>query len=358
MTMSAEHPLTALVIAVGGNVSQSILKALAQSDVPCRVIGTDISPLQTGLYTVDIGYVAPWADDPGFVDWVITLCNREQVDIILTGCEPVLPVLAAHRDYIETKTGALCLVNSVAVMDICDDKLRTCEWLAEQGFDHPGYAPAEDRDAVERLAQRCGFPLIAKKRGGGGGQAMFSIHDEEDMAYVARKPGYVVQETVGDHNSEYTVGCFSDRNGVLLGSISLWRDLFLGTTYRAVAGAYPEIEREAERIATALAPIGPCNIQLRMTRRGPVCFEINPRFSGTTAIRAQFGFNEVEAALRHFLLDDDAPPLPHITEGIALRYWNELYVPPEAVQVLETNGRIVNATPPQAHIDLYGAIEP
>ncbi len=78
------------------------------------------------------------------------------------------------------------------------------------------------------------------------------------------------------------------------------RDLLEGTTYRAEAD-FPEIRREAVRIAEALKPMGPSNIQLRMHGGRPVCFEINIRFSGTTPIRARLGFNDVEAALNHYV---------------------------------------------------------
>ena len=45
--------LNVLVLGVGGNVSQGILKALAVSKLSCRVIGACIGSLSFGLYTVD-----------------------------------------------------------------------------------------------------------------------------------------------------------------------------------------------------------------------------------------------------------------------------------------------------------------
>ncbi len=42
------------------------------------------------------------------------------------------------------------------------------------------------------------------------------------------------------------------------------------------------------------------------------------------------GFNDVDAALRHFVLGEPVPALVPATSGIALRYWNEIYVPSEA----------------------------
>ena len=41
-----------------------------------------------------------------------------------------------------------------------------------------------------------------------------------------------------------------------------------------------------------------------MGPKGPIPFEINARFSGTTAIRAHFGFNEPELAIQSYQRGD------------------------------------------------------
>src|SRR4029077_837656 len=66
------------------------------------------------------------------------------------------------------------------------------------------------------------------------------------------------------------------------------------------------------------------NVQLRVTARGPVPFEINPRFSGGVSMRAHFGYNEVEMAVRDLVLDEPVPQ-PVTRSGCARRFWGEMY---------------------------------
>jgi carbamoyl-phosphate synthase large subunit len=120
------------------------------------------------------------------------------------------------------------------------------------------------------------------------------------------------------------------------------RTLLHGTTSVAEIGEFNEVRNEARKIAQALNPLGPSNIQLRVSNERPVCFEINIRFSGTTPIRAQFGFNDVEASIRHFLLGETDYVLPEITEGVALRYWNEAYIDLDAYGQLKKTGFLKN----------------
>lgn len=252
----------------------------------------------------------------------------------------MLAVLAHQQARIRAESGAVCVVAPPDVLAIGDDKLETCRWLKAQGFHAPRCCDAGDRDGLEKLVAACGFPLFAKPRAGKSAQGVMEIRDRAALALVAGRPEYVVQELLGDAGSEYTAGCFTDRDGRVRGTITMRRDLLEGTTYRAVAGAFPEVRHEAERIAGALNPMGPCNVQMRVAHGRPVRFEINVRFSGTTPVRARLGFNDVEAALRHYVLGEPAVDLPVVTQGIALRYWNEVYVDPSAHEELVRAGRL------------------
>ena len=100
------------------------------------------------------------------------------------------------------------------------------------------------------------------------------------------------------------------------------------------------VRQEAERIVAKLKPMGPCNVQMRVAGDKAICFELNIRFSGTTPIRAHFGFNDVDMALRHFILNESIGQLPKISSGIAVRYWNEVYVDPQAFGELVKKGNL------------------
>ena len=220
-----KHRLTVLVLGVGGNVSQGILKALALSPLSCKVVGACVSPLSAGLYTADRAYVSPCADDPRFAEWLIATCQKEGVQAVLSGVEPVLAVLALHARNIQQACGAICIVSPPACLSIGDDKLATCQWLERHGLNFPRYAASEDRAAVERLLQSCGYPLFAKPRAGKRAQGLVEIRSPAELAYATALPNYVIQEYLGEPGSEYTAGCFSDRDGRVRGAIVMRREL-------------------------------------------------------------------------------------------------------------------------------------
>jgi len=346
--------LTVLVMGVGGNVSQGILKALALSSLPHRVVAACISPLSVGLYRADRAYVSPYADDPGFLPWLLELCEREHVDAVLSGSEPVLAALSASAAEIEERTGAVCVVSPPEVLEVGQDKLLTCRWLEQNGLAHPRFADAEDETAVAALLEDRGYPVVAKPRVGKGAQGVVTAAGEAELRPFVGRPGFVIQEHLGSPDVEYTAGCFCDRDGRLRGTVVLRRELREGTTVVAEAGEFPQVRAEVEPTVTALRPLGPCNVQLRLSEGRAVPFELNVRFSGTTPVRARLGFNEVEAALRHFVLGEPAVDLPPVVRGRVLRYWNEVYVPDAAVDELGREGRLADPGRHDVRVEDWG----
>lgn len=347
------RPLKVLVLGVGGNVSQSIQKALAQVTLPTRVLAACISADAPGLYVADRAMISPLAQDAEFIPWLLETCRREEIDAVLSGSEVVLDVLAPQAQMIRERTGAVTIVSPPEVQMTGRDKLMTCRWLESAGLPFPAYALLSDDHGVRELVDTCGFPLIAKPRYGKGSDGVFTVADERDLERILvaeelslrriigrtlTASDVLLQECLGEDREEYTVGCFSDAAGELRGTIVLRRTLRAGTTVTAEVGRFPRVRDAAAAIASALRPLGPCNVQLRLRRDQPVPFEINPRFSGTTALRARMGFNEVEAALRHFVLGEPVPDLAHVDSGVALRYWNEIYVSGQALAELERGG--------------------
>jgi carbamoyl-phosphate synthase large subunit len=333
--------ITVLVLGLGGNVSQGILKALRLSSLSVRVIGACVSPTSAGLYGTDRSLISPPAADLGFADWLIDTCRTEGVHAVLTGVEPILEVLA-DRPELEANASAKIIVSSPAALAVGADKLRTSQWLRDHGLGFARSVRSEDEQAARSLAAECGFPLIAKPRRGKGSQGVILIDDHAALQRISNMSDYVVQEYLGSPDAEYTVGCWSDRDARVRGCIVMRRELTAGTTTAVRVESLPSARAEAVKIASELRPLGPCNVQMRIVDGRPVCFEINVRFSGTTPIRARLGFNDVDATLRHYVLGEPAMDLPEITSGSALRLWREIYPDLASMAILEGGNALDN----------------
>jgi carbamoyl-phosphate synthase large subunit len=98
------------------------------------------------------------------------------------------------------------------------------------------------------------------------------------------------QEYLPGTKGEFTCGvyrCLDDSVRV----VAMRRRLAAGVTAYAQVVHEESIEKLCKQIAESLNLRGSINIQLRILEgRGPVVFEINPRFSSTVGMRHRIGF--------------------------------------------------------------------
>ncbi len=325
-----------LVLGVGGNVSQGILTAIKSCNMPCRIVGACISEESLGLYFCDVAYISPYANDPNFVDWVADICNKERIDIVFSGVEENVMALESGREKFESQTKALFVSCNKEQLEIGQNKYKTAIWLKQHGCNYPKSANISHSEEVEQLIEEAGFPLLAKPNSGKGAHGIFKVHSREELESIQGKD-YCLQEIIGNENEEYTVACYMDKNGQMQDSLIMHRSLKYGTTFMSEIVQDAAIKEECNKICMEFKPQGPLNVQLRIHQGRPVCFELNVRFSGTTPIRAMWGYNDVEAMIREYLFDEPVSLHPQ-KEGKAYRYYNEAFIDVNMQHKLKEHG--------------------
>jgi carbamoylphosphate synthase large subunit len=325
--MSRREGTIILVTGVGDTVGQALVKAARQMALPCRIVGTDRDKFSVGLRWVDAGFIVPHCSDRAvYLAKLCRICVDEGVQLVLPGSEKELQVLSENADDLLRETGAIVVCSPPRVLRVAMDKWETCRFLESAGFRFPRYARSDNPEQVEQLIETANFPLIAKPVRGTGARDVFKIGSRDDLGQVLnRRVDMVLQEYLLPETDEYSVEVYTLKNGQQAGSICYRRDqLIAGDTYNARVMPHRVVEAEARAVAATLHTVGPCNVQLRITARGPVTFEINPRFSGGVSIRANFGYNEVEMAVRDLVLNEPVPE-PVTSAGRARRFWGEMY---------------------------------
>ena len=328
----------------GGGVGEQVMKSLRLYGDRYRIIGTDMTKFSIGLYRADTMYLLPPAKDEDYIDKLLEICDKEKAQVLVPGSEPELRAISKERRRF-MRQGILLLVNEQKVIDKCMDKWETHLWLKKHGFKSPESYRPDPADTLGVFGFGAELPAVVKPATGGGGSFnCYMAQDREELAFFINytlKQGIVplAQKYMGTPDSEYTVGVLTDMvNGELIGSIALRREVTSGLSNRMripdrKGGAtlvvssgisqgefrdYPQIRQECERIALTLGSCGPLNIQCRAVNGEVYVFEINPRLSGTTYLRALAGRNEADVLIRRHLRGD-ITPVAKYTEGMALR---------------------------------------
>lgn len=324
------------VTGVGGGVGQSICKALGISSLDARVYPVDIQPLSAGLFRGEEGIVVPKGEEPSSMDRWRDEFMKRGITVVIPGSDYDVVTLAAVRDEWSAGGGPVVLVSDLELVQDCRDKARTYDLLTRNQIDAPKCVWGESLAKTLEFAETVGYPVIIKPRDGSASRHVSLAKDPAELSfYFERTPNAIVQEylTLDGAEEEFTCAVFVDTAGDVTGTFMARRTLSGGSTYRAEVGYWEELQPFLVEVGKKLKPRGPLNVQLRMTSRGPVPFELNIRCSGTTAIRAYYGYNEPEMWIRNEILGEKVAQPPR-RNGFALRYWNEVFIPDMTVDDL------------------------
>lgn len=337
--MTEATNIKVMIAGVGGaSLGTEIRKSLALAG-GYEIYGCDVSRTAYGLY--EPGFSRTWRvsrDD--YVPSVLGACLEAGVGFLIPGGEQPMTLLGTAAETFE-EAGVRLLANAPEVIALYSDKAKTFQRLAECGIPIPRTIVVNNKSDLDYV----GLPCIVKPATGSGGSAavFFAVSADEAMIYAEfiRRTGNppVAQEYVDDREGEFTIGVLSLPNGRVAGSIALRRalDAKLSVAYRGRGGLissgytqghigeYGDLCRQAERIAEAIGSRGPINVQGRVRDGVLLPFEINPRFSASTYLRAMAGFNEVDILIK-YLVDGIQPQPTSIKPGWYLRTLAEQYV--------------------------------
>lgn len=324
-----------LVTAIGGGGhGDQILKALLLAPSGrYQILGADANPHCPQAELVEQFFTLPLASDPEYMKVLLRICQELDVKALFHGCEAELVLFAKNRKLIE-EAGIFLPINDTALIQLCMDKAKTNTRLAELGFVVPRYVSVISESEFDNIDW---FPVVVKPAVGGGGSAnVFIAQDLKELRALAVylglgsvTSGFMIQEYVGTPDQEFTVGVLHDLNGLYINSIAVKRHLNSGLSVRTSVtnrtgreelgsklvissgvsqgdiGRYENVTKQCREIADKLGSRGPLNFQCRFVNGNVLVFEINPRYSGTTSLRAMVGYNEPDLLIQRHLCGQD-----------------------------------------------------
>jgi carbamoyl-phosphate synthase large subunit len=342
MTENIRTPI--LVAGIGGaSLGTEAIKCLELAGY-YRIYGCDISPLAYGHFQegVEKTYLV---DREQYTDAVIDICRKHQIKMIIPGGEEPMSLLGQHAGDLKAE-GIFLSGNSPDVIAKCSNKMMLFEHLKELGISIPLTRSVRNVEDFDDFPCPC---VIKPATGTGGSRFVFLASNRSEaklyLRYVLENcDTAVLQEYITLDEGEFTIGILSLPNGKIFSSVALKRlfhaklSVMAKTNVGLISSGYsqglidefPELCQQAEKIADAIESKGPINIQARVRNGVLLPFEINPRFSASTYLRALAGLNEIDI-FSQYLLFGTLPPRPDIRPGYYLRSLTEIVVGKEMV---------------------------
>jgi carbamoyl-phosphate synthase large subunit len=287
--------VTVLVSASGAPGTAALLRALrANGERDVRLVGTDMSDRSVGRHLCDAFHLVPAGSDPGFPDAVLSIVEREGVDVVLPQSSFDLEGLAAHRERFPVPV----LVSRPDTIHRSNDKAETYAFLHRIGVPAPAFRRVSGAAEVDAAARELGYPerAVCFKPVFSSGSRGFRVLDPTvDRAHqlLHERPGSVAMrleeavELLPDEGGpdllvmelatggERTIDGIADGERIVLGHPKTREAMRAGLAMYFVTLDAPELMTLADRIVAELGIEWFFNIQLV----GDHVIEVNPRIS-------------------------------------------------------------------------------
>lgn len=326
-----------LVTGAGGcTVGEGIIKAL-RTKPDYEIYASDVDPISPHLFRAKQGFLVPKASDPDYLSFIIDLCQKQSIDILIPGSDFENRELARVRQIVKNP---IILTNAPKVVAIGSDGWQTFCFLHDNNFKCPDSCLYSD---LARFQRSHDFPLIIKPRFSQGSHGVYKVENQSDLDHalgIHRRDGVesLIQQYMGTNEEEYTVGVLSSRTKKVISVVTLKRTLIAGASFKMSVVTDTALVKLAKKLSHEIGSDGPLNFQARKERGKYYIFEINPRFSGTTPVRCGLGINEPDLLIKNYLFKTSFAYRSPRKDLAICRVFQECYIPVAKLKQLRKRG--------------------
>lgn len=317
-----KNDINVLITGAGAATCVTVIKGLrCQKNSRIKIITCDMEPDSAGRYLSDSFHLVPAASDPKFVERLLNICQKENVDLLIPIIDYEFLPIAREKEKFD-KLGITVAISDKSAIEICIDKLKTFQFLCDKGLPSPWTQMPPD------FENNMKFPVIIKPIIGRATINVYLARNTEEYWFYSKKVdgNFLVQDYM--KGQELTIDAISDFNGKYLGCCIRERtEIKAGQSYKGIVVNIPNISELVRHLLESLAlkgARGPFCIQGFNTKEGFFFTEINPRFGAATILSIRAGFNSPLALLSLHFGNDPTCYLQGRSGVQMLRFWQEL----------------------------------
>jgi len=286
-----------------------------------RVVAVDCDPTAPALHFADISEVVPRMTDPDYLEIIMQLCLKYEINAVISLIDPELSLLAEHKEEF-AEAGITIIVSDREVVDICFDKYRTYQLLQQHNL--PGVPTFITMEEIlsELQHNQLRFPLIIKPRRGSASIGITKINSIDELSSLWKENGELVAQPFIEGN-EFGIDLYVDLINQRATNIFCKRKIKMraGETDKSISFYDVNLVELAERVVTLLGAAGPIDIDCFQTENGYLISEINPRFGGGYPHAYEEGQNFVLNILNNLRGMGNTPEIGNYSEGsIMIKY--------------------------------------
>ncbi len=294
-----------------------------------RIIATDNSPYAPALYFADKQYIVPRIDDPIYIDTILDICRKEQINAVTTFIDPEIMLLAENRERF-TELGVEVLAPYTETAKLCFDKYEMFKYLRENGIRTAMTWGTFEEVKAALDAGEVVLPVFVKPRTGSGSVGARKVMDLETLhAAFEQDPSLIAQELMTGE------GCFDLDADVYVDTINhkpvaIFSKRKISTT---IGGANKTISFKDQKLLDfaqeALSKFkfnGPIDADFFYKNGEYYLSEVNPRFGGAYLHAYGAGVDFIKLIDRNLQGLENEVQIGNYEEGVVMMMYDSVVI--------------------------------
>lgn len=267
-----------LVFPCGSEIGLNIYSSVRYSTYFHLVGASSVEDHGMFIYDDYIGGL-PFISDDSFIPVIKTIIKEREIDAIYPAMDKVITYLKEHEDEI----GCKIIAPDKSTTETCLSKYKTYQTLKDIIL----------TPIIYKQSEVSSYPVFVKPDIGYGAIGTKKIENENELNEIlsSKKNMLILEYLPGD---EYTVDCFTDRNGKLLYSAARSRDRVKNgvSIHTSFVNDQTEFEDIAQRINRHISFRGAWFYQVKRNCDEKLCLlEIAARLGGSSLLSRAIGVN-------------------------------------------------------------------
>lgn len=323
MQLSINHITNILLTSVGrrGYLVKYFKEVIGNG----KVHVSNSSSISPAFNYADVSIVTPLIYDDNYIDFLLDYCNKNSINAIISLFDIDLPILSKNKKIFE-ENGIKVIVSDPEVIEICNDKWKTYNFLKENGF-NTVHTYIRLEEAIKDLRnKKINYPVIIKPRWGMGSISVMEAENEDELKILYKKAINNIKDTYLKYESinsieksvliqekikgiEHGLDIINDLSGNY--QTTIVKEKFAmrsGETDCAKVVNNKELKELGQNISNKLHHIANMDADVFLVNHEPYILEMNARFGGGYPFSHMSGVNLPKAIidwLRNEKIDKD-----------------------------------------------------
>ena len=314
-----------LMLSVGrrGELLKNFRKSIGEDS---QIIATDLSPYAPALYFADKQYLVPRIDDPRYMETILDICKKEQINAVTTFIDPEIEILARNREKFSElgvevlapyeETAALCFNKYLMFKHLSECRIPTVmTWGTLAEFDEA------------RKAGEIDFPVFVKPRTGSGSVGARRVYCYEVLVESMKEdPSLIIQELMDCQDLDADVYIDTITHEAVSAFLKKKIETRIGGASKTTSFKDEKLFAFISEIVKTLKFNGPVDMDFFYRDGQYYLSEVNPRFGGAYLHAYGAGVDFIKLIEKNLNGEANEPNFGDYDEGVVMMMYDSVII--------------------------------